>query len=225
MNTSGDIYSEVARAIIEWCKLNCDTSLPWRRSSNPWGILLAEVLLRKTTTRQVAKVYEKVLELFSEPRRLLAASTQEILGAIKPLGMEYKRAVLLKKLAEHLVEKHSGVVPCKLEDLLEVPGIGEYGASAIMLFACGKRAVLLDTNTSRVIARVLGLELGRGNPYENEQLVEAAWKLTPLDPSEARVLWLGLLDLGRLVCKKRNPQCYKCPLKMTCKHAEGEKQN
>ncbi len=207
---------KVRQGVLEWCSENCDFELPWRRARSPWLVLLAELLLRKTTTKQVAKVYEKAVEELSGPSAVASKGVRELEELLKPLGMEHKRARLFKRLAEYLLQKHGGSVPCSEDELLEIPGVGKYAASVVLLVACNEPRPLLDTNTSRVLSRLAGLRHVGQDPYKDPVLLGLAWKLTPRNPEEARLFWLGLLDLGRKVCKKRKPLCSECPLSSLC---------
>ncbi|MEM0463055.1 A/G-specific adenine glycosylase [Pyrobaculum sp.] len=208
----------LAEIVAEWCEDNCDWGLPWRRSPTPWGILAAALLLRKTTAKQVAAVYEEFLKRYPEPRALLQAPEEELKALLRPLGIENQRARLFKELARELAERFGGQVPCDREALESLPGVGRYAASEVLLFACGEPEPLLDRNVVRLLERALGLKSSRKRPHEDSELWRKARELIPRGPAALKAS-LGLLDLARKVCTARKPKCNACPLRHMCLYA------
>ncbi|RLF64729.1 MAG: A/G-specific adenine glycosylase, partial [Thermoplasmata archaeon] len=137
--------------IIDWYREHGDRDLPWRNTNNAWAILVAAFLLRKTTTRQVVKVYKEFLEKYPSPKALLSASEEEVKELIRPLGIEHQRARHLIELATFIEKKLGGIIPCNKDKLKELPGVGDYIASEVLLGACDKPEPLLDRNMIRVI--------------------------------------------------------------------------
>ena len=211
--------SRLAELVAGWCEDNCDWGLPWRRSPTPWGVLVAALLLRKTTARQAAAVYEEFVRRYPEPRALLQAPEEELKALLRPLGIENQRARLFKELARELAEKFGGQVPCNREALESLPGVGPYAASEVLLFACGEPEPLLDRNVVRLLERALGLKSSRKRPHTDPELWRKARELIPRGPAALKVS-LGLLDLARKVCTARNPKCGGCPLRDTCLYAK-----
>ena len=206
---------EVRRRVIEWFREKGDRELPWRRTRDAWAIVLAAMLLRVTRRDVVARVYNKLLERYPDPKAMASASVEEVREAIRPLGLYNVRAKQLVELARALVERFNGRVPCDREMLLELPGIGDYAASVILLRACNQPTPLLDSNTVRVYERLLGYKTRAQNPYRDELLVKLAEALTPRDPEEAYEFNLGVMDLGFKVCTTRS-RCFECPLRDLC---------
>lgn len=206
------------KRIVDWYRLHGDRDLPWRRTSDPWAVLMATFLLRKTTVRQVVKVYSKFIEKYPGPEALLRADAAEIEEAIRPLGIEHQRARLLVKLAKHLVERFGGLVPCSKEMLKELPGVGDYAAAEVLLAACGEPEPLLDRNMIRVVERVFGIRSSKPRPHTDPAMWRLARQLVPSDPSEARDFNYGVLDFARKVCKARKPACKNCPLADMCNY-------
>jgi A/G-specific adenine glycosylase len=177
---------------------------------------VAEILLRKTTARQVEKLYSKFLEKYPAPRALANTSTKELQTLLRPLGMEYKRARLFKKLGAKIVENHDGKVPDRLNELLELPGVGRYAANAVLCFAYGKDEPLVDTNVVRVVVRVFGFKSQKARLKDDPSLWAFAKSLLPSGGS--RNFNLALLDFAAQVCTAKNPKCDKCIERDICQY-------
>lgn len=202
--------------LLEWWQSN-KRDFPWRRTADPYKILIAEMLLRKTTARQVEGVFERFISKFPDAKAIAEAQDEEIEEAIRPLGMEHKRADLLKKLAIELLKNHMGAIPATQEDLLRLPGVGRYVANAVLCFAYEKDAPLVDVNTIRVFQRVFGFESQRRRVKDDATLWELVAKMTP--PGKAKVFNLAIIDFAHEICKSKNPKCASCPLRAICKYA------
>ena len=204
------------RRIIEWYKMYGDKDLPWRCASNPWAVLVAAFLLRKTTTAQVVKIYEEFLKRYPTPRALLSASEEEVKELIRPLGIEHQRARHLKELAEYIEKRLGGVVPCSRDKLKELPGVGDYIAAEVLLVACNAPEPLLDRNMIRVIERVFGVRSAKKRPHTDPAMWAFARMLVPNDPDEAKAFNFGVLDFARKICTAEKPHCSTCPIKDLC---------
>ncbi|MEM3907640.1 MAG: A/G-specific adenine glycosylase [Nitrososphaerota archaeon] len=204
------------KKITEWYLSHGDSNLPWRRTRDSWAMLVAAFLLRKTTVKQVAEVYEEFLRRYPSPRAVLHADADEIKTLIKPLGIENQRSQDLIELARRLVEKFEGAVPCSREELEELPGVGDYIASEVLLASCGRPEPLLDRNIIRVLERFFGLKSAKKRPHTDPALWSFARTLTPQDAERARSFSYGVLDFARKVCTARKPYCDVCPLSDHC---------
>jgi A/G-specific adenine glycosylase len=208
---------EFQRRIIEWYELYGDKQLPWR-SARPsgWEVLVASFLLRKTTTAQVAKVYSEFLKRYPSPEALLKSSEEEVSELIRPLGIERQRSKHLIELARELVGRFKGQVPCDKKGLKELPGVGDYIASEVLLVACSQPQPLLDRNMIRVVERFFGFKSSKSRPHTDRALWRFAETLTPSDPEEAKKFNFGVLDFARRVCTAKDPKCSACPLRDLC---------
>ena len=206
------------RRIIEWYEKYGDRELPWRRTSNPWAVLVAAFLLRKTTTTQVVRVYEEFIKKYPEPRALLSAG-EEVKELIRPLGIEHQRARHLKELAEYIERKFGGLIPCERDKLKELPGVGDYIASEVLLRACGQAEPLLDRNMIRVIERVFGVRSAKRRPHTDPAMWSFARSLVPKDPELAEKFNFGVLDFARKICTAEKPYCSTCPVKDLCSYS------
>jgi A/G-specific adenine glycosylase len=204
------------RPLLDWYRRN-RRELPWRRTSDPYGIWVSEVMLQQTTVKAVAPYYETFLARFPDVHALADAPEEDVLASWSGLGY-YHRARNLRRGALHVVEKHGGVFPRTLETALAVPGVGLYTASAVLSIAYGAALPVVDGNVRRVLARLHALrgpEWQRDGPYYNlaeEHLDREA----PGDWNQA------VMELGATVCAPRHPACPACPLRAPCRaRAEG----
>jgi A/G-specific adenine glycosylase len=199
--------------IINWYDKFGRKDLPWRLTNDPWKILLAAILLKKTTVKQVLKIYNFLANL--SPEDILNVDENWLKDILRPLGMENERAKLLKKLSKELVENFKSKVPCD-EKLKQLPGVGEYTLSEVMLLACGEKKVLLDRNMIRVLERFFPMKSSKKRPRTDKNLWSKALELVPEDIHRARKFNLGVLDFASEICKARNPKCSICPLNSMC---------
>ncbi len=202
------------RKIVAWYEREGDKNLPWRTTNNKWVILCTALMLQKTTVAQVALVYEPFFSKFPSPEKVLNAGAQSVEAFFSTLGMK-NRASRIYRIAEQLCSKYGCAVPCSKDELLSLHGVGKYIASEILLLGCGIPAPLLDTNSIRVLIRFFGIRPKASRAREDKALWVFAEEITPKDPEEAKKFWLGLIDLGRKVCRNI-PQCGECPLSDFC---------
>ncbi|MEM3665684.1 MAG: hypothetical protein QW222_01225 [Candidatus Bathyarchaeia archaeon] len=207
---------EFANLLLEWWQSN-KKDFPWRRTNNPYTIMISEMLLRKTTARQVSGIFEKFFARFPNAKALAEASEKEIEELIKPLGMEHKRAILLKKLASELLKSYRGAVPALQGDLLKLPGVGRYAANAVLCFAFGKDVPLVDVNAIRVFQRVFGFKSQKRRAKDDTAFWEYVAEAIPLGKS--RDFNLAIIDFAHEVCRPKRPKCAICPLRAICKYA------
>jgi A/G-specific adenine glycosylase len=182
--------------------------LPWRRTRDPWAVLVSELMLQQTQVARVLPRYEAFLERFPTPAACAAATPGTVVAAWEGLGYN-RRAVNLHRAATAMVLEHAGEVPDTLGELLALPGIGPYTARAVLAFAFERDHGVLDTNAARVLARaVAGRRL---KPREAQELADA------LVPAGDAWAWnQSVLDLGATVCVKRRPRCGSCPVAAAC---------
>jgi A/G-specific adenine glycosylase len=171
--------------------------LPWRRTRDPWAILVSEVMLQQTQVARVIPFWRSFLERFPDPAACAEASTAELLAAWSGLGYN-RRALRLREAARH-VAAHGWP-----DDLATLPGVGPYTAAAVASFAFGRDVAAIDTNVRRVLERYDG---ERRTPRALER---RAAELLP--PGRAAEFNHALMDLGATVCTARRPRCDACPL-------------
>ena len=194
------------RALLEWSE-RTRRDLPWRRTRDPWAVLVSELMLQQTQVARVVPKYEAFLDRFPTPAACAAASPAEVVRLWAGLGYN-RRALHLHRAAQACVERHGGALPDGLDELLALPGIGPYTARAVLAFAGSADVGVLDTNAARVTARLAGRRLGAA---EAQSAADGAV------PSGTGWAWnQAILDLGATVCTKRVVRCEVCPLAADC---------
>lgn len=188
---------------------------PWRETTDPWRVLVSEILLQRTRADAVAGTYNGFFERFPDPGSLNAASEEEVRDTVEPLGFVNHRVRTLKDVARIIVGEHGGDIPDSLEELKEPWRVGEYSARACQLFARGKPLALVDVNFARVFGRVLGVDMP-SQPHRSVEVYALIDALVPGDPGIARAFNLAILDLGSQVCTPESPDCESCPLQACC---------
>lgn len=189
--------------------------LPWRADARtPWSVLVSEVMLQQTPVSRVLPVWRDWQHRWPGPAELAAAGHDEVLRAWGRLGYP-RRALRLHACAVAVVERHGGVVPDDEAALLALPGVGEYTAAAVLAFAFGRRAVVLDTNVRRVLARAIDAA-ALPAPHLTAAERARAEALVPAD-DETSARWnAAVMELGALVCTARSPACVACPIADRC---------
>jgi A/G-specific adenine glycosylase len=209
-----------APAIVEWFRTGA-RDLPWRRDGFPaWGTLVSEFMLQQTPVVRVIPRLDEWLRRWPTPADLAAVPSGEAVRAWQSLGYP-RRALRLHACAVAIADEHRNVVPDDVDALLALPGIGDYTARAIAVFAYGRRHPVVDTNVRRVIARAVAGAAEPGPPRTKPDL-EAMEALLPVDVAESAVFNAGMMELGAIVCTARSPRCDVCPIRDSCRwRAEG----
>jgi A/G-specific adenine glycosylase len=197
------------RDLLAWGRAN-RRSFPWRETTDPFRILVTEVLLQRSRGITVAKVYKELFRRWPDAERLARAREISIGSVIRPLGLT-RRAATLNALANAVVAV--GGVPNTLDGLLALPGVGRYAAGATLAVAFGRPAPVVDGVTARVYRRYFGVQ---GDlPASND---EGLWRLVEsATPSAAVREWnWAVLDLAAMICLPKVPRCAACPLQRHC---------
>lgn len=198
--------------ILEWYDAHA-RDLPWRRdSASPWSVMVSEFMLQQTPVARVLPVHAQWLERWPTPAALASKPSGEAVRAWGRLGYP-RRALRLHAAARAIVERHGGEVPASYDDLIALPGVGDYTAAAVASFAFGARHAVLDTNVRRVLARAVG-----GREFPTASITRAERDLAEsLVPDETPAAWaVAVMELGALVCTARNPSCEQCPISTHC---------
>ena len=200
------------RRLLAWYRRN-GRDLPWRRTGDPYHILVSEIMLQQTQVDRVVPKYHEWLDKYPSLEALASAPEEAVVKTWYPLGYNI-RPRRLHAIARESVERFGGELPSDSDTLRSFKGIGDYTAGAIASFAFRQRAAILDTNVARVLLRVF---LGGGDARlhrTKKQLWAIARALVPFahvfDFNQA------LMDLGAMVCVARKPRCPDCPLKAMC---------
>jgi len=194
--------------LLAWHREN-SRDFPWRERVDPWHVLMAEVCLHRTKADQVRPVYEALADLAPTPAAMVA-NAEEARAAMKSLGLRW-RADNMVKIAQALVDDHGGEVPDDSLALRQLPGVGDYVANAVLTFGFGRPAVIVDTNTARIVGRVRGHE----ERTLRWQLRLDLYGLAGGDGPDAAFNY-ALLDLGAKICRAGIPLCQDCPVGRHC---------
>ncbi|HEV7406625.1 MAG TPA: A/G-specific adenine glycosylase [Chthoniobacteraceae bacterium] len=187
--------------------------LPWRRTRDPYAILVSELMLQQTQVATVQPYFERWLARFPDFRTLAAAEESEVLHAWQGLGY-YARARNLHRAARHVVERHAGALPDDSAAIAALPGVGRYTQGAIASFAFDRPAAAVDANIARVLARLFAIEEPIDSTAGARRVWEAAELLLPRTGGGLHTS--GLMELGALLCTPRGPQCLVCPVRVHC---------
>ena len=200
------------RKLLEWYDRN-GRSLPWRDTSDPYHILVSEIMLQQTQVDRVLPKYHEWLEKFPSLEALAAAPEDDVTGAWYPLGYNI-RPRRLQAIAREAVASYGGKRPADESTLLSSKGIGAYTAGAIRSFAFRERAAILDTNVARVLFRVF---IGRGERRAHATK-KHLWAMSAALVPRRRAFDFNqaLMDFGAMLCTARKPKCLICPMASIC---------
>jgi A/G-specific adenine glycosylase len=187
--------------------------LPWRLNKDPYRVWLSEIMLQQTRVAAAIPYYERFLSRFPTVTSLAEAPQEEVLRLWSGLGY-YSRARNLQKAAQQLVAKHAGTFPISTEDVLALPGVGNYTAAAILSIAYNKQLAVLDGNVARVLARLGAIQGDLRTGAQWQALQKTAD--TILDPRRPGDWNQGMMELGATICTPRSPQCLVCPVEEFC---------
>lgn len=204
------------RLILSWYKEN-GRRFPWREKTDPYQILIAEIMLQRTKADQVVTVYEEFLKEFPLIEHLNRATLKQVQSYFAKLGLLW-RATLVKKMALEVITKYNGKIPSNRDELLSLPSIGDYIADAVLSFAFGEDRTVIDVNVCRVIGRLFGLEWkgeARRNPVFRKILNEC------LPKGRSKEFNWAIIDYASLVCLPRKPLCPKCSLNRICEYVKA----
>lgn len=209
------LTSQVIEAICAWFDAD-GRDLPWRRpGTSAWGVPVSEVMSQQTPMSRVIGPWHEWMNRWPTPDDLAEEDSGEAVAAWGRLGYP-RRALRLHSCAVAIATEHDGVVPNSYDELVALPGIGDYTASAVVSFAFGGRATVLDTNVRRLIARA---ESGIANCPTSVTRAErvVADALVPDEDVRAAKWAVASMELGALVCTARSPQCEVCPIRDSCR--------
>ncbi|WP_369131359.1 A/G-specific adenine glycosylase [Modestobacter roseus] len=203
----------VGETIVDWYA-GAARDLPWRApGTDPWAVLVSEVMLQQTPVARVEPVWREWLRRWPTPASLAAESPAEVIRAWGKLGYP-RRALRLREAAIAVTERHDGRVPADVAELEALPGVGTYTARAVSCFGHGRRQPVVDTNVRRVVSRLVH---GRAEaaPARATDLTDIA-ALAPDDDARAVRFSVAVMELGALVCVAGAPRCPACPVRDRC---------
>jgi len=205
--------------LLAWFK-ESKREFPWRDTKDPFQIIVAEKLLQQTRVGEpVISAYKKLTFKYPTPSALSKAKLENVQEIIKPLGLIF-RAKHLIKMSKEIIERHNGLIPKEFDELMQLTGIGEYCARAVLSFAFKQNVPIVDTNVARFLHRVYGIDSTVPvNPSRKKYLFEIASDLLPMRKS--RNFNFAVLDLCAEICIPKKPKCSDCPLKSVCEYGKN----
>jgi A/G-specific adenine glycosylase len=206
------------RRLLAWYRAN-GRKLPWRRTRDPYRILVSEIMLQQTQVERVKGYYRRFVRRYPTFEDLAAAPEPGVRESWEGLGY-YARARNLHATARRVVDQHGGKLPADPRVIRRLPGIGRYTAGAVLSIAYGKSEPILDTNAARVLARVFAVRRGARPSAFQRRLWAIATRVTPESP--AGDFNQAIMDLGATICRVRAPDCPICPLRRRCRSRARE---
>ncbi len=213
---------EIVEPLLRWYQEN-KRILPWRLDKDPYHVWISEIMLQQTRIEAVKEYYKRFMERIPTIQDLSEIEEEELLKLWEGLGY-YSRARNLKKAAVRIVQEYHGIFPSKYEDILTLPGIGEYTAGAISSICFQKKEVAVDGNVMRVYTRVTNQDIDVTDNKKKKEVGDAIRKILPDTPGDFNE---GIMELGETIClPNATPKCDICPLSSLCKaylhHREKE---
>jgi A/G-specific adenine glycosylase len=209
-NIAGMDKAVFRRLLLTWYEKS-QRKLPWRGASDPYHILVSEIMLQQTRVAVVEERYRKFIAQFPSAERLARAKEATVLAAWSGLGY-YRRARALHGAAKEVVWR--GSFPRMTTELMELPGVGRYTAAAVASIAFGEPVAVVDGNVKRVIDRLVNHKAADSSPVEEKQYWEIAGQL--LDRQSPGDFNQAMMELGALVCLPAQPLCHACPVADMC---------
>ena len=215
IETYGFVLADLAEtrvALLDWFAV-FGRDLPWRRTRDPYRIMVSEIMLQQTQVDRVIPKYHAFLEAFPTLEALAAAPTPEVIRAWSGLGYN-RRAVNMQRAARAVLDEHGGLFPRDVATLLRLPGIGPYTTGAIACFAFEQDVAFMDTNIRRVAQRLFVGPADQA-PAKDMQLLAIAQAAVP--PGQGWQWNQAIMELGALICTAATPACWRCPVRAGCR--------
>ena len=205
--------SSFSGVLLDWFKVE-KRNLPFRDTKDPYKVWLSEIILQQTQMKTGIEYYKKFIKRFSSISMLAESNQKEIYSLWEGLGY-YNRAKNLLKTAKIIAKKHNGVFPKTYDELIKLPGIGKYTASAISSICYNEKRVVVDANVYRVLSRVFGIKTNISKPKAYKSFLTLSNILSKNtnrigDYNEA------IMDFGSVVCSPKKPACWSCVFKTNC---------
>ena len=199
--------------LLKWYEKN-KRDLPWRKTCDPYHILVSEMMLQQTQISRVTDYYDRFITAFPNIETLAQSDMSTVLKTWEGLGY-YARARNLHRTAKLIANHNNGQFPQTYDEFIALPGIGSYTAAAVMSIAYNKPIPVVDGNVTRLICRVFGIDANPKETDTKQRLFEIINKLLP--QRRASFFNQALMELGSLICQPKNPQCPDCCLKPLCR--------
>lgn len=186
---------------------------PWRNTDDPFRVLIAEIMLRRTKADQVKSVYTELFDRYPDVESLTRASDEHLDRILYPLGLKW-RSPAFKMVAREIKDKYNCRLPEVRVELLTLPGVGDYVAGAVLSIAFKKTEWIVDSNIVRLFKRYFGVDTSKEGRRDKHIVEMAKIYVRGTDPRGAN---LALVDFPALICKPKSPECQSCPINKDCK--------
>jgi len=206
------------RKLLLWFEKN-KRDYPWRKTRDPFRIMVAEMMLQRTKADQVVGVYNKFFSEFNSPQEIVHTNLKKIRKILYPLGLRW-RTKNFKSVCVSLINNFKGEIPADRRKLITLPGVGEYVAGMVLSTAFNKPEWVVDSNVIRLFKRYFGIMTTKDGRRDKCVVELAKLYVAAGKPKEAN---LALLDFVALVCAPRNPRCVECPICKTCHYFVNRK--
>jgi A/G-specific adenine glycosylase len=199
------------KVLNRWVNKN-KRDYPWRKTDDPFKVLIAEMMLQRTKADQVQPVYLKFFSNFKTPAKVARANIRRLNHILYPLGLRW-RIKRFKEVSQVIVKKYGGKVPESRDEISKLPGVGDYIAGIVLLIAFNKKEWIVDSNVVRVFKRYFGISTSKEG-RRDKHVIDIA--RTYADCKYPRKASLALLDFAALICTPRRPEHERCPLAKSC---------
>lgn len=204
--------------LLDWF-YKCGRDYPWRNTDDPFKVLIAEIMLRRTKADQVKPVYTALFDRYPSVESLAGASDEQLERILYPLGLKW-RSPAFKLVAKEIRERYNCRVPEVREELITLPGIGDYVAGAVLAIAFKKTEWMVDSNIVRLFKRYFDVVTSKEGRRDKHIIDMAKKYVRGEDPCGAN---LALVDFSALICTPRKPKHSYCPLREDCQYYLKEK--
>jgi A/G-specific adenine glycosylase len=202
------------RKLLKWYKTE-GREFSWRETQDPFKILIAEIMLQRTKAQQVEPVYNEFISKYHSPRHILDEFDSTIYSELTTLGLTWRINTILES-ADFLINKWQGIIPSTKDELMKIPGVGQYIAGAVITTAFNKQCPLLDSNIVRLFSRYMGFKQGVDARSDKRSLAYSKFYAKSTKP---RLSTYAIVDFSALICKPINPSCNRCIFNKSCAHA------
>lgn len=213
-----DSLSYIRNKLFKWYRIN-GRDFPWRYTKDPYRIMIAEFMLHRTKAEQVVPVYSEFIKKYPDIKSLTVADINEIKRVTKHLGLHWRSQHFLTS-AKYIVEKYQGIIPENPEEILKIPGIGDYIAGVIMIICFNKIYPVVDSNIARFLNKFFNLDF-KGEIRRKKEIIRLSESL--FNSHKKAELLFALIDFCSLICKPIKPLCLKCLFFQSCMYNNKNK--
>ena len=201
----------IQKGLIKWGEQHY-RHFTWREKRTPYSVLVSEILLKRTTASATKRIYEEFMSSYPNLEALAKADREKLERLLLKIGYHKRRTNILIEIANCILSKYNGQIPKSKKDLLEIPFVGHYTASAILTLGYGIPSAMVDSNVERIIKRLFLKDLSKKKPFRI--VLEIADMLAPKENNQNYNF--ALLDFGAAICRYGMPKCKVCPISKFC---------